>query len=48
MNKKQMDSMPMKNKDIKVLTNRQQYIAQQSGDPNKIEESDLKKLRKKR
>ena len=47
MNKKQMDSMPMKNKDIKVLTKRQQYIAQQSGDPNKIEVSDFKKLRKK-
>lgn len=38
----------MKNKDIKVLTKRQQYIAQQSGDPNKIDESDFKKLRKKK
>lgn len=47
MNKKEMDSMPMKNSAIKVLTKRQQYIAKQSGDPNKIEASDFKKLRKK-
>ena len=48
MNKKQMDAIPMKNKDIKVLTKRQQYIAEQSGDPNKIEASDFEKLRRKK
>jgi hypothetical protein len=48
MNKKEMSLTPIKNSSIKVLTKRQQYIAKQSGDPNKIEGSDFKKLRKKK
>jgi len=35
------------NKSIDKLTKKQKYIAKQSGNPNKIEASDFKALRKK-
>jgi len=35
------------NKSIDKLTEKQKYIAKQSGNPNKIEASDFKALRKK-
>ena len=35
------------NKNIDKLTKKQKYIAKQSGNPNKIESSDFKALRKK-
>ncbi len=35
------------NKNIDKLTKKQMYIAKQSGNPNKIESSDFKALRKK-
>jgi len=35
------------NKSIDKLTQKQKYIAKQSGNPNKIEASDFKALRKK-
>jgi len=46
-NKMDYNGIGFSNKNIDKLTKKQIYIAKQSGNPNKIEASDFKKLRKK-
>jgi len=46
-NKMDYNGIGFSNKNIDKLTKKQMYIAKQSGNPNKIEGSDFKTLRKK-
>ncbi len=46
-NKMDYNGIGFSNKNIDKLTKKQKYIAGQAGNPNKIEASDFKKLRKK-